>query len=93
MIILTRINIDRNYFIMAIAYHIYHRSIDTCEGMTKKEARKILRDTVYHAGRSNWPGMHNQVTDILGEFEAFDKYQECERISEIFINHNFPNFK
>lgn len=56
------------------------------------EARKILRDTVYHAGRSNWPGMHNQVTDILGEFEAFDKYQECERVSEIFINHNFPNF-
>lgn len=93
MIIRTRTNVDKSYFIKALTWYIYRNSINTMEGISKKKALEILRNSVYWNGRHGWTSDGNTVTDDLGEFEAFDKYQECQKCVEEYVEKYFPNFK
>lgn len=88
---ITRTIVQRSDIIKALAYKLYNNSEMDLLSLKKSEALKIVRKAIWWSGKTGWQGDRNSVTDIIGEFEAFEAYQDCENIAIEYVDKHFPN--
>lgn len=92
LIVRTRTIINRGDLIRIFSYYLYEDANRTLD-INKKEALRIIRNSVWWNGKCGWTGDRCEITDRIGEFENFDTYSACEKIATTFVDKYFAEIK
>lgn len=83
-------NIDRAYFVGAIAYHIYEQRNDINK-MLPADGLLVVLNSLRRYGYKGWRGATD--TDQSIGTDTIDEYNDCYTASELWMNENFPMIK